>query len=115
MKLDSSELESLKDPVCGMSVTDRSPHTLRHDGRSVYFCSAGCKAKFMANPSTYLFTSEGPAKALPHIGSVNQNNANTVYTCPMHPEVRQNQPGSCPKCGMALEPEAPTLDEDENR
>ena len=96
----------MKDPVCGMTVTAQSAHAHTHAGHSYYFCSAGCKTKFAADPQKYLAppasTQEAPV-------------AGTVYTCPMHPdEVRQDHPGSCPHCGMALEPEMPSLDEAEN-
>src|SRR3954465_378171 len=87
----------MKDPVCGMSV---DPHTAKHraehGGRSYYFCSAGCRTKFLADPARYLDPA-ATAKAEP----VPEG---TVYTCPMHPEIRQVGPGSCPICGMALEP-----------
>ena len=100
---------ALKDPVCGMNVTDQSKHTHNHDGRTYYFCSAGCKTKFSVNPAKYLSppesTSSQTVEVLP---------AGTFYTCPMHPEIRQDHQGSCPKCGMALEPELPTLEEGEN-
>ena len=105
----------LKDPVCGMTVTPQSPHTLQHEDKPVYFCSAGCKGKFAANPAKYLAAAQGigtpgsaqaPAMFEPVV-------AGAIYTCPMHPEVRQDKPGACPKCGMALEPEMPTLDEGE--
>ena len=100
---------ALKDPVCGMNVTDQSKHTHNHDGRTYYFCSAGCKTKFSVNPAKYLSppesTSSQTIEVLP---------AGTFYTCPMHPEIRQDHQGSCPKCGMALEPELPTLEEGEN-
>ena len=102
----------LKDPVCGMTVTARSAHVLEHDGKSVYFCSAGCKAKFAADPAKYpVAPAADPASAISVIEPVV---GGAVYTCPMHPEVRQDHPGACPKCGMALEPEMPTLDEGEN-
>ena len=116
--------QPLKDPVCGMSVTPHSAHALQHEGNPVYFCSAACKAKFAANPAKYvpaaaqkLATDAAPAPATattdkPVPAVVGASGA--VYTCPMHPEVRQNQPGVCPKCGMALEPEMPSLDEGEN-
>jgi P-type Cu+ transporter len=97
-------MRPLKDPVCGMDVTAKSPYVLQHAGLPVYFCSAGCKARFAANPSQYLATN----------CDISAEMAGTVYTCPMHPEVRQTMPGACPKCGMALEPELPTLDEGEN-
>jgi len=115
MNLNSAELQPLKDPVCGMNVTDQSQQMLQHEGKSVYFCSAGCKAKFAANPAKYLPTPSDSAKPPPPtVEPARIDSASTIYTCPMHPEVRQSQPGACPKCGMALEPEMPTLDEGEN-
>jgi Cu+-exporting ATPase len=83
------------DPVCGMSV-DRATakHFVRHEGQGFYFCSAGCKAKFEAAPQNYLGDRPAPAP-MPK---------GTQYTCPMHPEVIRDKPGSCPICGMALEP-----------
>ncbi|MGB3838183.1 MAG: heavy metal translocating P-type ATPase [Rhodanobacter sp.] len=93
-----------KDPVCGMSV---DPHTAKHradhDGHPYHFCSARCREKFVADPAAYLGERK-PAPAAP---------AGAIYTCPMHPEVQQVGPGSCPKCGMALEPMMPSLDEDD--
>ncbi|TPN00217.1 heavy metal translocating P-type ATPase [Mesorhizobium sp. B2-1-5] len=94
------------DPVCGMSV-DRATakHFLRHDGQGFYFCSAGCKSKFEAAPQTYLGDRPAP-EAMPK---------GTQYTCPMHPEIVRDKPGSCPICGMALEPMGvPTGDEGPN-
>ncbi len=105
----------LKDPVCGMTVTPQSQHQLLHEGQPVYFCSAGCKSKFSANPSQYMppaaDVTAAPARSDPAPAPVI---AGAMYTCPMHPEVRQDHPGACPKCGMALEPEMPTLDDGEN-
>ena len=104
--------DGLKDPVCGMAVTNQSPHVLERAGAPVYFCSPACKAKFAANPAQYLTVPAVVAVAplpLPEPAV-----AGTVYTCPMHPEVRQDHSGACPKCGMALEPEMPTLDEGES-
>ena len=105
---------TLKDPVCGMTVTPQSAHKLPHLGQPVYFCSAGCKAKFAANPAKYplVKTSAAPASAAPDVSG--SEVISGVYTCPMHPEIRQDRPGICPKCGMALEPEMPSLDEGEN-
>jgi P-type Cu+ transporter len=103
---------SLEDPVCGMTVTDQSPYVLEHSGAPVHFCSAGCKAKFAANPAQYLAAPSAVAAPPPPMPEPAA--AGTVYTCPMHPEVRQDHPGACPKCGMALEPEMPTLDEGES-
>jgi Cu+-exporting ATPase len=85
------------DPVCGMQVNpETSPHHATHQGQSWHFCSAGCRAKFLADPQRYLDAAPAPAVEAP---------PGTIYTCPMHPEVRQEGPGSCPICGMALEPE----------
>ena len=99
----------LKDPVCGMTVTAQSPHVLQHEGKPVYFCSAGCKGKFAADPAKYLrpvavASTPLASEAAPAV-------AGAIYTCPMHPEIRQDHPGACPKCGMALEPEMPSLDD----
>ncbi|MER9598104.1 heavy metal translocating P-type ATPase [Mesorhizobium sp. M0244] len=94
------------DPVCSMSV-DRvtAKHFLRHEGQGFYFCSAGCKAKFEAEPAKYLGDRPAP-QAMPK---------GTQYTCPMHPEIIRDKPGSCPICGMALEPMGvPTGDEGPN-
>jgi len=85
-----------KDPVCGMGVDPhKTPHRADHGGRTYYFCSAGCRTKFLADPERYL--SPEAAKAEPV-------KPGAIYTCPMHPEIRQVGPGSCPICGMALEP-----------
>jgi P-type Cu+ transporter len=97
---------ALKDPVCGMSVTAMSKHSHEHDGRIFYFCSAGCKTKFSAEPYKYLQSKHSASEHSAPLAPVG-----TVYTCPMHPEIKQNHPGDCPKCGMALEPEMPSLDE----
>lgn len=103
---------TLKDPVCGMTVTAQSPQVLQHQGKPVYFCSARCKTKFAANPAQYLTAvASTVTPAAPSVGPVV---AGAIYTCPMHPEVRQDHPGACPKCGMALELEMPTLDEGES-
>ncbi|HYD08365.1 MAG TPA: HAD-IC family P-type ATPase, partial [Reyranella sp.] len=90
--------ETAIDPVCGMTVKiDGARHTAVHDGHPFYFCSARCLAKFTAEPARYLEpAARAPEPELP---------AGTIYTCPMHPEVRQAGPGNCPICGMALEPE----------
>ncbi len=98
---------SLKDPVCGMAVTERSAHHAEHDGRPYYFCSAKCLAKFSAEPSRYV----QPTALAP---AITEAPAGSIYTCPMHPEIRQDHPGNCPKCGMTLEPILPDLDETEN-
>ncbi len=105
--------QPLIDPVCGMNVTDQSSHFLPHNGLQVYFCSAGCKAKFAADPMKYVEGTTIPAAVAPV--SSDTAVAGVIYICPMHPEIRQPQPGACPKCGMALEPEMPTLEEGESR
>ena len=95
---------TLIDPVCGMTVKPESPHATDRDGVHYRFCSAKCKTKFDAEPARYL----DPQPAEPAI-------AGAEYTCPMHPEIRQIGPGTCPKCGMALEPVLPDLEkEDDN-
>ncbi|MFO1264789.1 MAG: heavy metal translocating P-type ATPase [Rhodoferax sp.] len=101
----------LKDPVCGMTVTPLSTHRAEHMGHSYFFCSAKCKAKFDANPMQYIGT---PAAAPSQPFAEQPVAAGTIYTCPMHPEVRQDHPGNCPKCGMTLEPVLPTLEDDDN-
>ena len=92
----------VKDPVCGMMVDPHSA-TFRqiHAGHPYYFCSAGCEKKFIANPTQYLKPETHSAAPVP---------ASTIYTCPMHPQIRQQGPGSCPICGMALEPELVSAD-----
>jgi Cu+-exporting ATPase len=91
-----------------MAVTEASPHKAQHSGRSYWFCSDGCRAKFVADPARYADPPKhAPATAGPLAAG------GTIYTCPMHPEIRQDHPGNCPKCGMALEPVLPSLD-DEN-
>lgn len=95
-----------KDPVCGMSVDPATAkHKAQHGGVDYFFCSAGCKAKFDADPRAYLEPRPRPAQAAPE---------GTIYTCPMHPEIRQVGPGSCPICGMGLEPDMPSLDQGPN-
>ena len=101
----------LKDPVCGMAVTTDAVNTLVHDGRPYYFCSAGCQAKFAADPQAYIAKQAAPqAPDTPAPAAAE----GAVYTCPMHPEIRQARPGDCPKCGMTLEPLLPTLDDAES-
>ena len=98
--------EGEKDPVCGMIV---DPHTAKHrhmyEGHPYYFCSAKCRERFTADPTKYLAPEVEPAAAEP---------AGTIFTCPMHPEIRQNGPGSCPICGMALESEVATAGAEPN-
>lgn len=95
----------VQDPVCGMTV---DPHTAQHRadyrGHPYFFCSARCREKFEAEPTRYL-GDKVPAEPVPE---------GTLHTCPMHPEVQQVGPGTCPKCGMALEPMMPGADEDDS-
>jgi heavy metal translocating P-type ATPase len=92
----------VKDPVCGMTVDPKTAkHRHTHAGHTYYFCAARCREKFIANPAAYLDPGQAKAEEAP---------PGTVYTCPMHPEIRQVGPGSCPICGMALEPEVATAD-----
>ncbi|MES2832372.1 MAG: heavy metal translocating P-type ATPase [Pseudomonadota bacterium] len=93
------------DPVCGMHVAADSTIKLSFAEKIYYFCSNRCLEKFRADPSVYL-TPKTPGQERPLQEGV-------TYTCPMHPEILQQMPGSCPKCGMALEPLMPTLDEEE--
>jgi len=106
-----TDVSPLKDPVCGMSVTSRSPHMALREGTAVYFCSAGCKSKFLANPAKYSIAPGSVQK--PPVPALKTVVTGTIYTCPMHPQIRQVGPGTCPICGMTLEPETPTLDPDE--
>ena len=85
-------MSTTTDPVCGMQVGSESRHSVEHAGESYYFCSQRCMEKFQVNPAEYL----KPVAATAVL-------ATGIYSCPMHPEVRQATPGSCPKCGMAME------------
>ncbi len=119
----------LKDPVCGMDVTTASAHHAEHAGRRYYFCSANCLQKFKRAPRSYSQGAAGrdhvqhhaaeddvvdkapvmrPHAMLDSSTKNQRRDAPTLYTCPMHPEVQQAGPGACPKCGMALEPLAPS-------
>jgi len=106
--------EQLIDPVCRMKTRPDGPHTLTHEGILRSFCSAGCKAKFVADPAKYLAAPEpAPAPAAAAAAPAPSAGKDTrIYTCPMHPEVRQVGPGACPICGMALEPVSVSLDDD---
>nr|WP_047575052.1 heavy metal translocating P-type ATPase [Methylobacterium sp. ZNC0032] len=87
----------VKDPVCGMTVDPHATtHRAQYEGKPYYFCSSGCQSKFMAEPAKYVEPAAA-RKAEPVAEG-------TIYTCPMHPQIRQVGPGSCPICGMALEP-----------
>ena len=98
--------KTVTDPVCGMSVSTETDLRYVHKGETFYFCSEHCRARFKQNPESFLHREEKPQQTEAETG--------VWYTCPMHPEVRQLGPGTCPKCGMALEPEAPSLEDEEN-
>lgn len=135
--------ESLRDPVCGMTVTPDSEHRFNHEGTDYYFCCAGCRNKFAADADHFLNPpadagSEPPAGSGPWIcpmcPEVRESEpvpcpvcgmaldpetpatpqTRTQFTCPMHPDVRRDEAGDCPECGMALEAVTVTLDEADN-
>ena len=93
----AGEAGKVKDPVCGMTVDPHATaHRARYEGKPYYFCSSGCQSKFMVEPAKYVEPAAArKAEPVPE---------GTIYTCPMHPQIRQVGPGSCPICGMALEP-----------
>jgi Cu+-exporting ATPase len=100
-----AESSKVTDPVCGMTVDPAtSKHLYEHHGETFHFCSNGCRTKFAADPAKYR-EKKAPPPEMP---------AGTIYTCPMHPEVRQEGPGTCPICGMALEPDVISLDDAPN-
>src|SRR5207253_2546864 len=95
-----------KDPVCGMSVDPGSAkHSAEYGGHTYCFCSQGCKTKFVADPVSYIGEGPKPPAPVPE---------GAMYTCPMHPEMRQTGPGNCPICGMALEPVVASADSGPN-
>ncbi len=105
-----------RDPVCGMAVSPSTVHRAVAGGREHLFCSARCLAKFEAEPDRYLEPApvhEGRGATRAAAGQARAKAA-ARWTCPMHPEVVRDAPGSCPKCGMALEPMTPSLEEEEN-
>ena len=113
---DGDTREMVKDPVCGMTA---NPETAQHHadlgGTRYYFCSLGCHDKFKTNPDRYLNPPQAdPAVQSPALGALPQAAEGTIWTCPMHPQIRRDGPGSCPICGMALEPLEPSLDEGPN-
>jgi Cu+-exporting ATPase len=99
--------QTVIDPVCGMQVDPATtPHHANHAGTNYHFCSARCREKFVADPAHYLSPKGAAPPAPAPVG--------TIHTCPMHPQIRQQGPGTCPICGMALEPEMPSLEDDDN-
>jgi Cu+-exporting ATPase len=104
MSIDKDHAAAVKDPVCGMTVDPaKAAGSEEHNGTTYYFCGKGCAAKFRSDPEKYLQPRPlSPPPAAPSAAA--EPKAAAEYTCPMHPEVKQSGPGSCPKCGMALEP-----------
>jgi len=100
------QTDQVVDPVCGMKVDPQATaHHASHAGHEYHFCSAGCRAKFNTNPDRYLNKSDDQAMDAPE---------GAIWTCPMHLEVRQDHPGTCPICGMGLEPEMVSADNGPN-
>ncbi|MBI3411112.1 MAG: heavy metal translocating P-type ATPase [Planctomycetes bacterium] len=105
----ASPMKAPIDPVCGMTVNPAgAAGSVVHEGETYYFCNPGCLAKFTADPAKYLH------KAVPLPLPPPHEKGKALYTCPMHPEVISDRSGSCPKCGMALEPKEPSLAEGRN-
>jgi P-type Cu+ transporter len=114
------------DPICGMTVDESKGLSAERDGEKYYFCSRGCREKFLAAPSTESHSHHDHAHSDPAAepmvvtlggaAAERQTAADTdaIYTCPMHPEIEQRGPGTCPKCGMALEPKTFSADEPED-
>ena len=107
--------EIVTDPVCGMAVVlGTAPHHVDLAGTRYYFCSSGCHAKFIASPDGYLNSTQTAHAKSPDLAELPQADDGRIWTCPMHPQIRRNAPGSCPICGMALEPLEPSLEEGPN-
>ncbi|HEX5055869.1 MAG TPA: heavy metal translocating P-type ATPase [Gammaproteobacteria bacterium] len=109
-QLKTSSGNTAIDPVCGMSVDMSTQLRHTHDGVTYYFCGKHCLNRVIADPQSFL----GPADPANKIPANEATGTSVWFTCPMHPEIRQRGSGNCPKCGMALEPEAPSLEETEN-
>ena len=102
----SDDAGTVNDVVCGMMVDPlKTAHHAEHAGQAYHFCSSGCRTKFIAHPAAFL--GDRPRQEL-------MATAGAIWTCPMHPQIRQIGPGACPICGMALEPEIITADEAPN-
>ncbi len=116
----TSESTLVTDPVCGMSVDPHGPLSAEHDGHTYHFCSEHCQATFTAAPDRYVQVGQKPGTGRSDIDPARGDSSHeshtkaegggVEYTCPMHPEIRQAGPGSCPICGMALEPVSVTAD-----
>ena len=88
----------VKDPICGMTVDEATALSAERHGETFYFCSDHCRQTFLSPPATATPVKKPPGQ--------------TIYTCPMHPEIEQDHPGDCPKCGMALEPKTVSVSDD---
>src|SRR5665213_4110754 len=116
----TEQAASARDPVCGMSVDQRSArYRIDIDGGTIFFCSQGCQEKFRANPDKYSQHGVARQASLPLVpqaptptppASDASASSGVIYTCPMHPQIRRHEPGHCPICGMALEPLQPVAD-----
>ena len=122
MQMEPISSVNVIDPVCGMTVDPRKSLSLERDGKTWHFCSAGCRTKFQKDPERYIIKPDPKSQVTqpnPKIGSEalrkpsEQTNASAIYTCPMHPEILRDKPGSCPICGMALEPRTTASQQDE--
>ncbi len=105
-------LDPVRDPVCGMTVNPEDPAaTEQHNGHTYFFCSDNCHGKFLADPGQYTDPADAGSDDADGTNEQKTTDAGSgaAYLCPMHPEVRQPGPGTCPKCGMALEPELPAV------
>jgi Cu+-exporting ATPase len=103
------------DPVCGMTVDPEAKATSEHEGTTLYFCSGGCKTKFDADPGKYVALSAHQHNDRKPDQVRTPSPATKIeWTCPMHPEIIRDGPGSCPICGMALEPRTASANEEEN-
>ena len=103
----ADEAAATVDPVCGMSVDPSAALSHRHGAETYYFCSPRCRDRFVAEPAKFIDAKKAGVAESPRLVA-------TIWTCPMHPEIRRDAPGACPICGMALEPLAPTAEEGEN-
>ncbi|EOR7710981.1 heavy metal translocating P-type ATPase, partial [Escherichia coli] len=109
---EAASLYTVRDPVCGMTIDPESAHSSKYyKGQLFHFCSSKCETKFSADPNHYLSVTRDDVGHHGHLQAnpdkdpqKNNNETNGIWTCPMHPEVRRDRPGSCPVCGMALEP-----------
>ena len=110
--IDTSQRETQIDPVCGMEVaTENAAHTYDYDDETYYFCGASCREKFSNDPKGYL---SGEAQAAAERAALEAAESGALFTCPMHPEIVTEGPSSCPLCGMALEPQTISLDDEPN-